>query len=72
MWIGSGIFFSNERFPQAMQPFIQALPLTPTINALRAVINEGASLGSLGMELGIMSAWTIVTFALALRLFQWK
>ena len=28
MWIFSGVFFSNERFPAALQPFIQALPLT--------------------------------------------
>jgi len=72
MWIGSGVFFSSERFPQLLQPFIQALPLTPLIHALRAVINEGASLASLGPELAIMASWTIVTFALALRLFRWK
>jgi ABC-type multidrug transport system permease subunit len=36
MWIFSGIFFSTERFPAAMQPFIQALPLTALNNALRA------------------------------------
>ena len=29
MWLLSGIFFSPDRFPDAMQPFIQALPLTP-------------------------------------------
>ena len=28
MWILSGIFFSTSRFPEAMQPAIQALPLT--------------------------------------------
>ena len=29
MWVLSGIFFSSERFPEAAQPFIKALPLTP-------------------------------------------
>ena len=36
MWIFSGIFFSTERFPAAMQPFVQALPLTALNDALRA------------------------------------
>ena len=35
MWIFSGIFFSTERFPAAMQPFVQALPLTALNDALR-------------------------------------
>ena len=30
-----------------MQPFIQALPLTALIDALRGVMNEGLSLGAL-------------------------
>ena len=29
MYIGSGIFFSIERFPDAVQPALQLLPLTP-------------------------------------------
>ena len=36
MWMFSGIFFSTERFPAALQPFIQALPLTALNDALRA------------------------------------
>src|SRR5262249_27551589 len=35
MWLLSGIFFSPDRFPDAAQPLIKALPLTPLINALR-------------------------------------
>ena len=44
MWIFSGIFFSTERFPAEMQPFIQALPLTALNNALRGVMLEGTGL----------------------------
>jgi ABC-2 type transport system permease protein len=29
MWIGSGIFFSPERFPESLQPLLALLPLTP-------------------------------------------
>src|ERR1035441_726468 len=36
MWIGSGVFFSAQRFPSGMQPVIKALPLTAVIDALPA------------------------------------
>ena len=71
MWILSGIFFSSDRFPAATQPFIKILPLTPLINALRAVVLEGHSLTQLLPEAGILAAWGVVTFALALRWFRW-
>jgi ABC-type polysaccharide/polyol phosphate export permease len=67
MWILSGIFFSSERFPEAAQPFIQILPLTPLINALRNVSLEGASLASQWPQLGILAAWGAGSFLLALR-----
>src|SRR5438128_4102637 len=44
MWIFSGVFFSYQRFPAAIQPFIKALPLTALNDALRATILEGSSL----------------------------
>src|SRR5262249_44023984 len=56
MWVLSGIFFSPERFPAAAQPFIQALPLTPLIDALRAVSLEGAGLASQWRGLAILAA----------------
>ena len=72
MWIFSGVFFSNERFPDALQPFIQILPLTALNDALRAVMLEGASLAAQAPELGILAGWGIVGFAGALKLFRWS
>lgn len=72
MWVLSGIFFSSERFPDVAQPFIKILPLTPLIDALRAVMLEGASLASLLSQVGILAAWGLVTFVLALRWFRWN
>ena len=51
MWVLSGVFFSASNFPDAVQPFIQALPLTALVDALRAVVLEGASLGAIRIEL---------------------
>ncbi len=72
MWIVSGIFFSSERFPAVTQPFIRLLPLTALIDALRAVMLEGATFVSQWQRVGLMAAWSIVCFALALRWFRWR
>jgi ABC-2 type transport system permease protein len=72
MWIFSGVFFSASRFPDQIQPIIQALPLTAVIDALRANILRGAGWQTLAPEFGIISAWLIVSFLLALKLFRWR
>src|SRR6185503_21239473 len=72
MTIGSGVFFSVERFPAVVQPLIRLLPLTALIDVLRAVISEGAPLVSQATPLLILSAWGIVSFAVALKLFRWS
>jgi ABC-type multidrug transport system permease subunit len=72
MWIFSGVFFSASRFPESIQPVIQALPLTAVIDALRANILRGSGWETVGPELGIIVAWMAASFLLALRLFRWK
>lgn len=72
MFVLSGIFFSAERFPDSMQPIIHALPLTALNDALRAIYNEGESLAAVTPELGIMAAWAVLSFALALKLYRWQ
>jgi ABC-type polysaccharide/polyol phosphate export permease len=71
MWVFSGIFFSTERFPAAIQPFIQALPLTALNDALRQVMLEGAGLAAMGGELLNLALWGGISFVLALKLFRW-
>lgn len=72
MWLLSGTFFSSERFPQVLQPFIQALPLTALNNALRALMNEGATLSSNWMSIAILVAWCVTSFIVALKIFRWQ
>jgi ABC-2 type transport system permease protein len=72
MWIFSGVFFSASRFPEQIQPFIQALPLTAVIDALRANILRGAGLQAIGGELTIIASWMVGSFLLALKLFRWR
>jgi ABC-2 type transport system permease protein len=72
MWIFSGIFFSTERFPAAMQPFVHALPLTALNDALRGVMLQGTGLASLLPELTLLTAWGTASFLLALKVFRWQ
>jgi ABC-2 type transport system permease protein len=72
MWIFSGVFFSSSRFPDAAQPLIRALPLTAVIDALRATMLRGAGVGELLPELGVITAWLVISFVVAVRLFRWR
>jgi NADH:ubiquinone oxidoreductase subunit 5 (subunit L)/multisubunit Na+/H+ antiporter MnhA subunit len=72
MWIGSGIFFSAKRFPEFVQPVIGLLPLTPLISALRQVMQEGAGTIAILPEITVISAWGVLTFAVAIRIFRWE
>jgi ABC-type multidrug transport system permease subunit len=72
MWLASGVFFSPSRFPDLVQPLVQALPLTALNDALRAVMLEGAGFPAVAGELGILAAWGIVAFLAAVRLFRWQ
>jgi ABC-2 type transport system permease protein len=72
MWILSGVFFSAQRFPDAVQPLIKALPLTALIDALRAHMLQGATLGQLAPQIAVLGAWLVVSFSLALKLFRWR
>ena len=72
MWVLSGVFFSSANFPEPVQPLIRALPLTAVVDALRAVVLEGATLGGIRAELATLAAWTILPFTIGLRIFKWR
>jgi ABC-type multidrug transport system permease subunit len=72
MWLLSGTFFSSRRFPDVVQPFIQALPLTQLNNALREVMLEGAGVPEVAWRLAILAAYGVVGFVLALKWFRWQ
>lgn len=72
MWICSGVFFSYERFPDTAKIFIRALPLTALNDALRAVMNDGATLLQVAPQMANLIAWTVVTYLLGLKIFRWQ
>jgi ABC-2 type transport system permease protein len=72
MWLLSGTFFSYERFPSFALPIIRALPLTALNDALRAIVNDGASLGQVAAPVLVLLAWGLTGFAIAVRIFRWQ
>jgi ABC-type multidrug transport system permease subunit len=72
MWILSGVFFSSQRFPDAVQPIVKALPLTALNDALRTTMLQGATLTQIAPQIGVLAAWLLVCFPMALKLFRWR
>lgn len=72
MWLLSGTFFSSSRFPDFLQPFIRALPLTALNDSLRGVMNEGVSITTNWVAIVILLAWCAISFIVALRIFRWQ
>ncbi len=72
MWLGSGVFFSYERFPDGLQPVLKLLPLTGLNDALRAMMLDGDGLAAVGPELLVQVAWGALSFAVALKIFRWQ
>jgi ABC-type multidrug transport system permease subunit len=72
MFVLSGVFFSTGRFPDELQPLIRALPLTALNDALRAVLNDGASIVTLGPQFLVLGLWGVVSFAGTRWLFRWS
>ena len=68
----SGTFFSIDVFPTWLQPLCRVLPLTHFNDAMRKIAFEGAHLIDCGKEIGVLSLWGIVTYAVAIKVFKWE
>lgn len=72
MWLGSGVFFSYERFPEFLHPILRLIPLTALNDALRALMLDGDTLASQAGPLLVLATWGVVSFLLAVRVFRWE
>ncbi len=68
----SGTFFSISVFPSWLQPICKILPLTYLNDAMRKVAFEGASLFSVGHQIGIVALWGVAVYFLAVKVFKWE
>jgi ABC-2 type transport system permease protein len=68
----ASVFFPLEALPEWLRPVAAILPLSFVADAIRRVANEGAILTDLGVDLLGIAAWTAVSLALAVVLFNWS
>jgi len=68
----SGVFFPRFLMPEWLQGITGYLPLTPIVDGLRMIMTEGKTLLDLGPELAIIGIWTVVVYAVAIRVFRWE
>lgn len=72
MMLLSGLWFALDEAPPLVQQLSLTMPLTHLVNAARAIMLDGAGLGSVADELLILSLMTVILMALAARSFRWQ
>jgi ABC-2 type transport system permease protein len=71
MFLG-GTYFSVSNAPDFLKPVINIMPLTHLNEALRQIINNGASWNTIQFHLLILAGWVIVGFLFSMRTFRWS
>jgi ABC-2 type transport system permease protein len=72
MWLLGGIFFSNERFPEIVQPLVRAMPMTQFTDGMRGIMLGSFDAGQVAMSAAGLAVVGLLAFAAALRLFRWS
>jgi ABC-type multidrug transport system permease subunit len=69
----SEIFFSNDELPRSLRIVASALPSTVMVRAMRdvLVLREDV-VASVVPAVGILGAWGIVSYLVAVRVFRWR
>ncbi len=67
----SGSYFPVSSAPGFLTPVIKAMPLSYLNDALRQIINNGASLASVQTDLLVLTAWLVAALLLSIRAFRW-
>jgi ABC-type multidrug transport system permease subunit len=71
MMMLSGVWFSLEGAPQAVQTAASVFPLTHVLAAARAVMLDGATLADIAPSLLTLSLLSVVFLAIGARIFRW-
>ena len=66
----SGVYYSVQVLPEAMQWLAKISPATYALEGIRAAILEGAGLGELGGDLLVLAVFGVVTIPLGLAVFR--
>jgi ABC-2 type transport system permease protein len=68
--LAGGVVVPLSKFPAAIRPVLELLPISALSDGLRAVLQNGA--GMPWADLGILGAWAALGLGLAARFFRWE
>ncbi len=68
----SGSFFPAFLFPSWLQTVSRFIPLRPVVDGFRMIMAENAPLIEVLPEIGTVSLWVVIVYALAIKLFRWE
>ncbi len=68
----SGVFFERDGLPGLVKVVSDFLPLSPLLDALRAISLQNAGLLDIKNELFVILIWTVITTIIATRIFKFK
>ncbi|WP_164931505.1 ABC transporter permease [Longirhabdus pacifica] len=70
----SGVFFSYSMMPSYLRPISDVLPLTYFVNGIRDSMLYGMGIfnADFWLNTGVLLAWMVVTFVIALKFFRWN
>ncbi len=68
----SGTFFPRYLMPHWLQTITVYLPLTPVIDGARLLTTAGYSLAQVAPQLGLITVWIVIVYAIAFRVFRWE
>lgn len=68
--LAGGVVVPLAKFPSAVQPVLELLPISALSDGLRSVLQTGA--GMPWADLGILGVWAALGLGLAARYFRWE
>ena len=68
----SGVFFSTDTLPTAVEKITQFFPLTFLAEGMREVAVQGAGITDIPWQFLGLGVWIVIAFFLATRVFRWE
>ena len=72
MMLLSGVFFSRSNLPDFVHVVTDYFPLTYLADGMRSIAIDGASLVQVWQQLLGLCVWSVVSCAVAIKLFRWE
>lgn len=68
----SGTFFPRFLMPDWVQTVSSLLPLTPVIDGIRLIANEGKHFIDILPQIGLIGLWMVFIYLVAFKVFRWE